>query len=297
MKSIQRTVLAPALLTAKLMGLRHELVPYTTLNEKLGIQSGVTGDATVTPTLGYWAIGDNGHNYTAGANNRPYVTPVQHRPTDFAAFSQVPFVLRLPTDDLSVNLRKNYALRREEVHDGTTYIAYYMKRIDNTDAKVSMQHVVIADGNTTVTELIPNESNLSPTKPTVPPTGVTTADGEYVMASAPLVIQFSQFDAAEFMKVAKILYGDENEAIISEIALVTGIDKPVSITTATGQTNFTEAIMAQIYTHITAFYAIGFSNQGFDFTVDIGFTEPLAAEGNVSDTNRSSFAAIRSTSI
>lgn len=297
MKSIQRTVLAPALLTAKLMGLRHELVPYTTLNEKLGIQAGVTGDATVTPTLGYWAIGDNGHNYTAGANNRPYVTPVQHRPTDFAAFSQVPFVLRLPTDDLSVNLRRNYALRREETHDGTTYIAYYMKRIDNTDARVSMQHVVIADGNTTVTELIPNESNLSPTKPTVPPTGVTTADGEYVMASAPLVIQFSQFDAAEFMKVAKILYGDENEAIISEIALVTGIDKPVQITTSTGQVNFNEAIMAQIYTHITAFYAIGFSNQGFDFTVDIGFTEPLAAEGNVSDTNRSSFASIRSTSI
>ena len=298
MKAIQRTVLASALLTAKLMGLRHELVPYTTLNEKLNIQAGLTSsDDTVTPTLKYWAIGDNGHNYAAGANNRPYVTPVQHRPTDFAPFSQVPFVLRLLTDDLSPSLQKNYGMRREEVHDGKTYAAYYLKRIDTSDASVVMEHVTIADGITTVTALVPNQGNLSPSKPTVTPTGVTTADGEYVMSSAPLSIQFTQFDAAEFMKVAKILYGDENEAIISEIALVTGIDKSVPLQTSTGTSNFMEVIMAQIYTHITAFYAIGFSNQGFDFTVDIGFTEPLAAEGNVSATTNSAFAAIRSTTV
>lgn len=298
MKSIQRTVLASALLTAKLLGLKHELVPYTTLNEKLGIQSGVTGDdATVTPTMKYWAIGDNGHNFTAGSNGRPYVTPVQHRPTDFAAFNQIPFVLRLPSDDLSATLRKNYGLRRTEVHDGKTYYAYYLKRLDLTDSKVTMQHVVIADGTSTVTALTPNESNLNPAKPTIDPVSITTTDGEFVMSSAPVNIQFTQFDAAELMKVAKILYGDENEAVISEIMMTTGIDKPVQVDTPAGKVSFTEVLMAQIYTHITAYYAIGFANQGFEFTVDIGFTEPLAAEGNVSATASSSFAAVRTTGI
>lgn len=298
MKSIQRTVLASSLLTAKLLGLQHNLVPYTTLNEKLGIQSGVTGDdATVTGTMKYWAIGDLGHKFTPGANGRPFTTPIQHRPTDFAAFGQIPFVLRLPTDDLSPTLRANYALRRTEVHDGVTYVAYYAKRIDLTDSQVTMQHVVIQDGTTTVTAFTPNEGNLNPSQPTISPTVVTTTDGEYVMASAPVTIEFTQFDAAELMKVAKILYGDENQAVISEIMLCTGIDKPVSITTGTGTQNFTEVVMCQAYTHITAYYAIGFANQGFEFTVDIGFTEPLAAEGNVSATTSSAFSAVRQTGI
>lgn len=298
MKSIQRTVLASSLLTAKLLGLKHDLVPYTTLNEKLGIQSGVNADdATVTPTMKYWAIGDLGHKFTAGANSRPYTAPIQHRPTDFAAFGQVPFVLRLPTDDLSPTLRANYALRRTETHDGVNYVAYYAKRIDLTDTEVTMQHVVIQDGTTTVTAFTPNESNLNPSQPTISPTVVTTTDGEYVMASAPVTIEFTQFDAAELMKVAKILYGDENQAVISEIMLCTGIDKPVTITTGTGSQNFTEVIMCQAYTHITAYYAIGFANQGFEFTVDIGFTEPLAAEGNVSATTSSAFSAVRQTGI
>lgn len=297
MKSIQRTVLASSLLTAKLLGLPHDLVPYTTLNEKLGIQSGVTGDATVTPTMKYWAIGDMGHKFTPGANGRPYTTPVQHRPTDFAAFGQIPFVLRLPTDDLSPTLRANYGLRRTEVHNGTTYVAYYAKRLDLTDSVVTMQHVVIQDGTTTVTAFTPNEGNLNPTQPTVSPTAINLADGEYVMASAPVNIEYTQFDAAELMNVAKILYGDENQAVISEIMLCTGIDKPIGITTGTGNQNFNEVIMCQAYTHITAYYAIGFANQGFEFTVDIGFTEPLAAEGNVSATTSTPFSAVRQTGI
>lgn len=298
MKAIQRTVLASALLTAKLLGLKYDLVPYTTLNEKLGIQSGVNGtDATITPTLKYWAIGDNGHNFTTGADSRPYVTPVQHRPSDFGAFGQIPFVLRLPSDDLSAALQKNYGLRREEVHNNVTYIAYYAKLLDTSDSEVTMQRVVIQDGISSTYAFTPNEGNLNPTKPTIPPTTVTTTDGEYLLASAPVTIQFTEFDAAELMKVAKILYGDENQAVISEIMLMTGINKPIQITTPTGSTTFNEVVMAQIYTHITAYYAIGFANQGFDFVVDVGHTEPLAAEGNVSATASSAFSAVRGTRI
>lgn len=298
MKAIQRTVLASALLTSKLLGLKYDLVPYTTLNEKLGIQAGVNGtDVTVTPTLGYWAIGDNGHNFVSGEAGRPYVTPVQHRPSDFGAFGQIPFVLRLPTDDLSVALQKNYCLRAEIVIGSVTYIGYWGKRLDKSDVEVTMQRVVIQDGISSTYAFVPNEGNLNPTKPTIPPTTVTTTDGEYLLASAPITITFTEFDSAELMKVAKILYGDENEAVVSEIMLMTGIDKAVQISTPTGSTTFNEVVMAQIYTHITAYYAIGFANQGFDFVVDVGHTEPLAAEGNVSATASSAYAAVRGTRI
>lgn len=296
-KAIQRTVIASSLLTHKILGLKYPLVQYTTLNEKLDIQSGVTGDdVTITPTMGVWTIGDGGHNFGADADGIPYVTPIQHRPSDFGAFNQTPFVLRLPANDLSAALRANYALRKEVVINDVTYYGYYGKRIDLTDVAVQMQRVVIADGVQTSTEFIPNLSNLSPSKPTIVPTTITTTDGEYLLATAPIMIDFSEFDATEYMNVAKILYGNENRAVVSEIMLCTGVDKNVSVPTAGGNVTFKESVMTQIYTHITAYYAIGFANQGFEFTVDLGHTEPLAAEGNISASGTSAYAAIRSAS-
>ncbi len=283
-KAIQRTVLAASLSTAKILGLAYPLVPNTTLNEKLSIQSGITSsDSTVTPTLKYWVIGDGGHNITSNGSSQPYVTPVQHRPSDFGLFNQVPFVLRLPADDLTAAQQANYGLRRLETHSGTQYVAYYAKRLDTSTTAVTLHKTVIVDGVSTTTTFVPDESNLNPTKPVVTSTTTTTANGTYLSASAPLTITFSEFDATEFLNVAKILYGDENTAAISEIALVTGIDLSVPLTNSSSTAStFNEIIMAQIYTHFSAYYAVAFAEQGFEFTVDVGHTEPLAAEGNVS---------------
>lgn len=283
-KAIQRTVLAASLSTAKILGLAYPLVANTTLNEKLSIQSGViSSDSTVTPTLKYWVIGDGGHNITSNGSSQPYVTPVQHRPSDFGLFNQVPFVLRLPTDDLTAAQQANYGLRRVETYDGTQYVAYYAKRLDTSTTAVTLHKTVIVDGVSTTTTFVPDESNLNPTKPVVTSTTTTTTNGTYLSASAPLTITFSEFDATEFLNVAKIIYGDENTAAISEIALVTGIDLSVPLTNSSSTAStFNEIIMAQIYTHFSAYYAVAFAEQGFEFTVDVGHTEPLAAEGNVS---------------
>lgn len=283
-KAIQRTVIASSLLTHKLLGLNYDLVEHTTLNEKLDIRAGETSSDGTVPKMLIWCIGDGGHNFKPGSDAVPYVTPIQHRPSDLGLFNQIPAVLRVPSDDLPQSLRDLFALRRTEVRNGTNYIAYYGYRLDLTNVVVSMQKVVIQGGVRTVTAFTPNAGNLSPQPPVISSVVPTTTDGEYLQVTAPITIKFTEFLATELMKVAKILYGTEERAVVSEIALCTGINKPVPGTSTTGPITFLESIMTQVYTHITAYYAIGFSNQGFEFTIDLGHTEPLPAEGGISPT-------------
>lgn len=276
MKIIVRTAIGSLLQTTKLMGLPFQLVPNTTLNEKFAIQAGVAPDASMPPSMRYFCIGNGGHRNMTGTDGRPYTSPIQHSPKDFALYNHLPFLLRTPTDDLTVTERQNYALRKQIVVDGSNYIAYYLKRLVMTGISPQMTQSKVVDGDSTTTPFVPDSSNLNPVAPVIPPVGVTSTDGDYVSVSAVLSLNFSANDVAELINVANILYGNELMAVISEIGLVSGSDKVVTGSGSGGSSfNYNECVAAQIATLITGYYAMSFTNKGFDFGVEVGATEPL----------------------
>lgn len=277
MERIVRTVYGSYLQTVKHLGLPFVMTPKTTLNEKFDIQSGVAPTVNQYPDVGYYAIGNGGHKYITGAGGIALTEPLQHKATDAALFKHLPFVLRKPELDLSPAQRANYALRRQETYNGQTYIAYYLRRIVKDGVNVNMEYRIVRNGTTVVNPFVPDNSNLNPTPPELTPNGVNTTDGDYVASSAKMALILTVDDIAEILNAAKIMFGDEAYAIISEIALCSGINKTVSVPGVGGRFNFNEAIAVQVATHFSTHNALKFNSTGLRIALDSGSTEPLYA--------------------
>lgn len=276
MENITRTIYNSYLQTCLLMGLPFEVFANSTLNERFGIQQGVIPADGVIPSMKYYAIGNGGHKMTVGANGIAKPDPVQHKGTDAACYSPLPFVLREIENDLSVVDRANYALRRLETHQGRQYVAYYLKRIDLTNTTAGMELVTVRDGVSGVAAFTPDSSNLNPLPPDLSSTGVNIVSGDYVSATAKVGLTLSTTDVGELLNVAKVIYDDDAYAIISEVALCSGVDKIVQSPAAGNvMINFNEAIAVQVMSHINTFFPLKFTNNATEILLDVGATEPL----------------------
>lgn len=276
MQNATRTVYGAYIQSCLLLGIPPTYPEHSTLNEKLGIQSGVLPTADQFPRLRYYTVGNRGHQLVVGANGIPKPEPVQHRATDAALYGHMPLVLRPVSNDLTAGERAKYALRREETHEGVRYAAYYLRRLDMTNVVPSMEYKVVSGGTEQTSPFVPNSSNLNPTPPQVNNTGVNLTSGDYVSASARLSLSISEAEASELLNVAKVIYDDEGYAIISEIGLCTGVDKVVQVTSSAGGTfNFNEAIGVQIASHVDGLYPMVFASTGVQIALNVGAAEPL----------------------
>lgn len=281
MRLITRTLIGGELQTATILGLPYQPRPNTTLNQLLNIQANSTFNAGQYPKARYWAIGDGGHQVVAGADGSPYISPIKHRVSDFSCFKHLPFVLRLETNDLSPEQRVKYGLRRAETHNGRRYFAYYLKRLDFTNVATQLYQTVVRDGVETTVPFTPNNSNLNPQPPVLPPNQSvpTLSQGDYLSTSAIIPVDFTAWDITEFVEVAKIIYDNELRAVISEIALVSGVDRQVSAEGPGGTPfQFNEVIGAQVLQHVTTYTPLAFTNQGVQFVFEAGVTEALLTE-------------------
>lgn len=274
MENIVRTVYLQYLQTCLLTGSQPTFPQYTTLNEKLAINAGVLPATTDLTNLQAWVIGNKGHQNVIGAEGIPKMEPVPHRATDSSLYGQLPFVLVPVTTDISQIARANYCLRREEVWDGIRYAAYYGRRIDFTNTVPQMQLTTVVNSVPTTIPFVPSSSNLNPTPPDITSTGVNTVDGSYVSATAALTLTLTEDDATQLLNVAKVVYGDQDLAIISEIGLVTGTNKVVSVTSTAGNFTMNELIVAQIGAYVPAMVPLVFNNTGTTIALNVGASEP-----------------------
>lgn len=281
MKIITRTLWGSSLQSSLLLGKQHTIVDNTTLNEKFKVQAGIKPASGKNPILQYIAIGDAGHLNRVNADNKPYTSPVNHRPTDAACFHHIPFVMREIDNDLSVTERARYGMRVVDKYNGRTYVWYYLKRVNLDNLVTELIHTSVVNDVPTLIPYVPTTANLNPTIPDMPNDGVITTSGNYVSCSTLIPLLFSENDVAELVNVAKILYDNEYMSIISEIALCSGVDlQTIGAGPGNTQISYLEAIAVQVATFITAYYAMSFTNKGFDFEVEIGATEPMLSEAD-----------------
>lgn len=276
-ENITRTIYGSYLQDCAYTGIPFVMKEKSTLNEKFDIQSGISPVNGAVPKARYFAIGNGGHKFTVGNGGLSKPEPLQHRARDAALFNHLPFVLREPSNDLTQAERQRYALRKQiTAPNGLTYIAYYLKRIDFTGITAEMQYKTVRDGVETTTPFTPLESDLNPTPPDLDPSGVNLPTGDYLTTSARLPLSLTQQDCQELLNVANILYGDEEFAIISEVAYVSAIDQIVQAG-GSGQPSFqfNEVIAAQVCSFINTFFPVKFSNNGVNILLDVGATEPL----------------------
>lgn len=286
---IARTALSGLLQTYLLSGLPITKLAYTTLNERLSIQANAAVASTDRPTFAYYCIGDKGHYNVPTADGEVIIEPAQHTAADFGPYNMIPFVMRLETDDLSAAERANYGLRKVETISGVNYFSYYLKKIDLSKAKPVLRKTTVVNGEATTVEFVPSTSNLIPTRPTLTSSQVTTTNSEYITASMEIEVPFDEDDVAELNNVASILYGSQKRAIISEIGLVSAIQRSVESTgPGGGAINIVEAIYAQVLTWLSTYRQLSFDNQGFVITLEMGANEPMLTSNSVTTASTTS---------
>lgn len=278
MEVFRRTVFGGIAQVAHLLQIPMPILPSSTLNEKLGIQPVATLGVNELPVMRYMTIGIGAHAGVAGVDGLPLIQSIQHSSGDAAPYRMLPFVMRETDNDISPSERERYALRRVEVIGGVDYFVYYARRIDVSNCTIRAQKRTVVNSVTTSVDYVPNASNLSPTPPALDG-GVITTTGEFLSAVCKLEIVFDSFDVSEILNAAVILYGKEDYAFISELGMITGVDRSVSVADGAGGTiTFNEVVCAQVFTHVNAMQPLKSQRDGITLSYDVGATEPVFAQ-------------------
>lgn len=273
--NVVRTAVAGLLQTIKNLELDLEIIPNSTLNQKLDIFKDVAPASTDRPATKYVGIGNGGHGFVIGSNNKVKYKSKQHTVRHTALYNQLPFVLRLVSNDLTAVERLRYRLRRLETYNGQTYAAYYLRVLDysNTKPKMELRHV--EDGVTTSSDYVPTLEDLNPVAPTLTADSAVTTTGDYIASTAKVVFSMSQDEVQEFVNAVKIIEGGDGYAIISEMCTVSGIDKSLNGDFNGVSQAYTDVINAQITSHISTAFVMEYMTDGISLTLDIGNVEPL----------------------
>jgi hypothetical protein len=274
MQEFVRSVAGAALQTAQLLGKPVVIKANTTLNQKFDIQATTAIAEDDVVSMKYATIGNGGVRVVTGTNGVAKLKAVQHSPRDAGLYNHLPFVLRLPNDDLDPAQRSKYRLRKYETHGGRTYAAYYLKVLDLTSTVPQLELRSVANGVTTSTPYTPTLADLSPTPPAVDDT-VLVATGNYIAATAKVPFTLSTWEIEEFLNVCNIIYDDEDYAMISEIGICSGVDRAVTGDFNGTSSGYTEAIGVQICTFINTSIPVKFINTSYTMTLDTGSLEPL----------------------
>lgn len=275
MEIYRRTVYGADIQTCQLLGLQYTPKANTTLNEKFTINSSATLSTNEYPRMQYMTIGIGGHSHIVGAQGRLKITAKQHAASDAALYEHVPFVMRPLDSDLSQTDMAKYGLRKVISHAGVDYAVYYARRLDLSAVTTKYKKKVVANRVETITDFVPDSTVLSPVAPATAP-GATTTDGTYVYATATVKIVFDAAEVSEMLSAIKLLYGEEEYGLISEIGFVTGVDRTLPSAAAAGATfQMNEIVAAQVFCHVFTLQPLYMQRDGFEATYDIGISEPL----------------------
>jgi hypothetical protein len=275
METVQRTIYGAHLQTAKLLNAPHTILPNSTLNQKFNLFPNEVPNLNEYPSLAYIGIGNKGASYDLTSDGYVLTTQLPHLARDASLYNFIPFVIRPISSDLSSTERLKYRLRVPTTINGTDYVAYYLKvlPLDNLVPSVELRNV--NNGVITTSNFTPDQSDLSPTPPTLQNQNVNDPNGDYLVSTAKVTFTLDAQDITEILDAANLLYGDPRYAVINEVALCTGVDKILQGTFGNTTSNYTDSIATQVAAFISQYHALSSSTTQVQIELDIGSVESL----------------------
>lgn len=277
MEQITRTGTFSALLSAMSRGAAYKFLPNTTLNEKFNVLPKDYPGIGTYPVLSYMALGRGALRGEVSADGQDFYPRIlQHTAEDCGMFNYMPFVLRLPENDLPAERRARYAMRTLKNYNGVDYWAYWLRRVDfsQADTNIVIKHKD-ADGNIVVQTWEPDESNLNPTPIELSSAGANLIAGHSMVSSTIVTLPLDEFDINEITNASKIITGKAGRAVASEVAICTGTAKQIQVQGQGGTFPFLEAQAVQIATFIRALLPFDTLNTALTDQLELGISEPL----------------------
>lgn len=266
--------------------------PYTvrsnsTLNQKLGILTNQAIPQNTYPKPNYIVLGIGGHSFTT-LDGDVVPTELQHQTIHPSLAKMIPLIARPVNNDITAGQRANYRLRVLETHGGQNYYVYYAKHVPEALAGVQSETITKTVNSDGVTVLTPVPFAFDPTDLTAPnmleingDNQVVTASNVYVSVSSLFSFGFTVDEINELLNAVAVTRGNQRKAVISEVALCSGLDTSITIQT-TGPTSgstvsvpFTEAYAVQINFFTATFVDFTKINETFTFTSEVGNAAPI----------------------
>jgi hypothetical protein len=274
-KKTTHTVYGALLRNALLFNEPLPILPNSTLNQKFGVAADQLPVGNEKPIIQYFGIGLNGVVQNIGINGLYQTKYREYQPRWGSALYSFPFIIRPVTSDLSIQERANYRMRKVQTFDGVAYACYYLRKIDLTTSVSEVEYRTVEDGNVMATAWEPELSDLNPTALEVNPNQVLTTGDDYLSVTRKLTLPFSPSDIQELLDAADVILGDASYANISELTLVSGIDRAVQGDFNGVALSYTEACYAQVNAFIKTMISAPNQLDGATLLVDAGANEPL----------------------
>ncbi len=251
-----------------------DYIANSTYNEHLDVLANEHIGTTKIPVIKYIGLGIGSdymekiiHPITNAVIDNPnkYI----HSNEDAIPFIPFPYIMRkLGEDDLSKEERAKFALRAIITIKGQKYVAYFLKRANNTNDKVKLEKVT-TNSNGEVIKVDPLDPSTRPLEPVRDPDylGETPSSNEYLKVRSTLGLSLTPSEISEIINCAAIMFG-VNDIEITEFSMVAGIEHSTVVTDGNTNITYDEVIAAQS----THFSQVSFSAaQRVDVGIDIEF--------------------------
>lgn len=236
---------------------------------------------SINSKMQYFAIGSGGHfNVTNATNGRPKMGTKPHIGRQTGLFDIMPFVVKPVEDDLSPDDREKYRCRKIVEINGRYYAAYFLRRIDLAAYPITQTIVKKENGVETTVPYKPTLNDM--VMKDFPISGEN--DGTYIRTLIQVDLTFDATEAQYLREVANLWYGNPDDAIISEIAICSGVDKvitkryPPAGSAQTAQaisSSLKEAVAVQLDISESLYQDLTFSNGAITEKIWIGTEDPL----------------------
>lgn len=278
---IQRSCNTSQLLTAMYIRKPYTPLANSTLNEKFNIHKDEVPAVGEYPHLGLWCIGRGAHQLVvkSGGGSSPMNTPIYA--TDNSLELATPFVARELTNDLSEIERGRYALREVREINGVMYALYWARWLDMSNVSQVTELQVTEDGEVVSSKSYnPAPESLEPPARNYDDTALETSR-QRITTYAEIGVSFTEQDVKEFIDACIVMYNDPTAAVITEIGMLSGIERSLPTATSGGQSMMNESIATQLNAHVSTYQAVHLSSKGFDLTILTGSGEPLTVPESV----------------
>lgn len=304
---ITQSIYSRALAIQRKLGRPYTPLPLSTIGELLAMSRAVpwlpqNGNAskeifaeynpaedTNGIAMKYMMIGNNGHQTIYGENlHAGMPAPIDWAANNGGLYHAIPFKV-VPMDaPLSPSERAKYRCRIPLEIDGELYESYWVKVIEYPN--VEPEYRIYRKENNTITDSalwVPTIDNLMPQHPT----GDLTKDKTHVSVTQPYSAMFSTVEINDIVDACRVLFGRVEAAMISEIAMCHGVEKPVTERyDVTGTTKnpiqsglLHEVTALQVDTHLSLVQPVAYNHVGFGIDLDVGGGVPLYPTSKTGD--------------
>lgn len=276
MKNTVRTIYGAYLQNCMFYGEQPVIMPNSTLNQKFDVAKDQLLKKGEFPIGQYIAIGLNGATREPNANGRLVTKYREYIPSWGSLLEYFPFIMRPLAQDLTPDERAFYRMRKILMVNGEPHAAYYLRRLDLTKSNTEVSKQIRTPGQgVSVSAWEPTLADLNPTPLTMPLNSTHTTTEEYLVVNRRIELNFTENDVQEILNCANLLYNDEYVADITELAMVTGVERMVPGNFNGIQSNYMEAIAAQVSDFFRTFISFPNQRRGYDAYLDGGTNEPL----------------------